>query len=167
MTVERTKQDHNTPESVLEVVRRLDVIGLDPCSNPWSTVGADAFVAAHDGGDGLAVPWHIFGLTFVNPPYARGQIIRWVRKAEQEAAEGAEILMLVPCSPETQWSRTAEDSCDAHGDWEARIAFIGAGGPGAKQPSRLFYWGPRRFLFAHVFEAHLAAVRVFDRRAAA
>lgn len=160
----RTNQDHNTPEAFLDVLREMGAIGLDPCSNPWSRVGAESYVAAHDGGDGLAVPWHLFGLTFVNPPYGRGQIVKWVHKAALEAVQGGEIVMLVPCSPETKWSKLADENCDARGVWAGRIPFIGAGGNGAKAPSSVFYWGPRRHLFAHVFEPHLARLHVAARR---
>lgn len=37
---ERTNDDLNTPEWILDLVRRMGPIGLDPCSNRWSTVGA-------------------------------------------------------------------------------------------------------------------------------
>ncbi len=171
---ERTNQDHNTPECVLEVVRRLGPITLDPCSNPWSTVGALVSLSAHRGEDGLEASWvhdssdgDSRGVVFVNPPYARGQVIRWVRKIAAEVAqnEHLEAILLVPGDDSTDWTDAAVGSCAAYCDPSSRIAFVGAGGSGAKAPSRLYYWGPRRYLFAHVFE-ELGRVRVFDRRAA-
>lgn len=171
----RTPNDHCTPAAVLEVVQAFAPIVLDPCANPWSLVPAESWCSSHDGGDGLALPWEPFqGLVFVNPPYGRGQILPWVRKAALEADIGAEVVMLVPCSPETAWSRLARVTCDAYVTWDARIAFEGAGGQGMKGPSRLYYWGPRAYLFAHVLHDRAAEVYVstrpriaFPRRAAA
>lgn len=157
----RTPNDHCTPAAVLEVVQAFAPIVLDPCANPWSLVPAESWCSAHDGGDGLALPWESFGgLVYVNPPYGRGHLRQWVAKAALEADIGAEVIMLVPCSPETSWSRHALATCDAYVTWDSRIAFEGAGGQGMKGPSRLYYWGPSKYLFAHTFEPHAAEVYV-------
>src|SRR5690606_22238415 len=149
--VTRTKNDHNTPEIVLKVIRAYSPIGLDPCSNPWSTVGAVAARSKHDGQDGLTSDWSEYldeGIVYVNPPYGSGLILPWVEKAAEEAQRGVETLMLVPCSPETRWARAAHAACSAWGPWARRIAFEGAGGAGMKGPSALYHFGPHRFLFA-------------------
>jgi phage N-6-adenine-methyltransferase len=54
--------------------------------------------------DGLEQPWH--GTVFVNPPYARWQLFRWVEKAHQEAQRGVTSVMLIPASTETEWFHT-------------------------------------------------------------
>jgi hypothetical protein len=100
------------------------------------------------------------GIVFVNPPYSNGAILPWVVKAAEEAINGVETLMLVPCSPETRWARAARAECSAWGPWAKRIAFEGAGGAGMKGPSALYHFGPNRFRFAHHFEASLAFVEV-------
>ncbi len=161
----RTKNDHNTPKCVLEVVREFDDIALDPCSNPWSTVGARVELSAHLGDDGFGVDWACVvgdegGVVFVNPPYGRGHLARWVDKCAFEAAERAEIILLVPCAPETGWAMEARRACNAWGVWGKRIPFVGAGGEAAKAANAVYYFGPRRFLFAHVFESSLAFVEV-------
>jgi hypothetical protein len=167
-----TKNDHRTPESVLAVIRDYAPIGLDPCSNPWSTVGASHSISKHDGGDGLVVCWEaILGdqdddaTVYSNPPYGPGLILPWVHKAADEARRGVETLILVPCSPETAWARAARTFCSAWGPWRRRIAFEGAGGLGMKGPSALYHFGPNRFRFAHHFEDHLAFVEVMPRGA--
>jgi hypothetical protein len=168
----RTKQCHNTPESVLEIIRAYAPIGLDPCSNPWSTVGALCSISKHSGGDGLTAKWEqvIDGdwfespIVFCNPPYA--DIRPWVAKAIDEAIAGSvETIMLVPADPTPAWARLARTFCSAWGPWAKRIAFVGAGGTGAKQPSALYHFGPNRFRFAHHFEDHLAFVEVMPRGA--
>lgn len=156
----RTKNDHNTPESVLEIIRAYAPIGLDPCSNPWSTVGARLAWSKHEDVDGLDQSWADVlkdgEVAYVNPPYGRGLVLPWVQKAALEAARGVESLMLVPCSPETQWAKAARSACSAWGPWATRIAFLGAGGDAMKGPSAIYHFGPRRYLFAHHFEAHVA-----------
>src|SRR5690606_37557826 len=101
--IERTKNDHNTPESVLEVMRDYAPIGLDPCSNMWSTVGARVELCKQRGEDGLDPCWMEIvdsnEIVYVNPPYAAGQIMPWVMTASAHAEiSGVETLMLVPCS---------------------------------------------------------------------
>jgi len=66
--------DWNTPEYLLEYVRQFfgGTIGLDPCSNASSTVGAVTnFTFPEE--DGLTQPWRSGGVrgtnVFVNPPY--------------------------------------------------------------------------------------------------
>lgn len=186
---ERTRNDHCTPEAVLEVVRAYAPIGLDPCANPWSTVGARVELSQHRGEDGLAASWSdVFSfsipaglsseefraafdaaldsgrhdeIVYCNPPYSAGAILPWVEKAAQEAEDGVETLLLVPCSPETQWAQAAHAWCSAWGPWRRRIPFVGAGLKGGmKGPSALYHFGPRRYLFAHHFEEHLAFVEV-------
>jgi hypothetical protein len=164
-TIERKKCDHTTPEPVLNVFRAYKPIGLDPSSNPWSTVGADIELSKHRGDDGLTASWakllgslppfwhgpgRLGRQVFVNPDYAK--IGPWAEKAADEAKSGVESLFLVPCSPETKWSRLARTFCSAWGPWKSRIAFEGAGGLGAKQPSAVYHFGPHRYAFAEHFE---------------
>lgn len=102
---QRTKEDHNTPDWVLDLVRAYGPIDLDPCSNPWSRVNAGVSISRHAGDDGLSVAWS--GSVFVNPPYSRGVISAWVEKAIRERenyrAVGVEVLMLIPATPDTKW----------------------------------------------------------------
>jgi hypothetical protein len=153
----RRKCDHNTPEDILDVFRRYKPIVLDPCSNPWSSVRAAVEYSWHRGENGLELPWGDYiteagmpGQAFVNPDYAK--IAPWIEKAADEARGGVESCLLVPCSPETRWSRLARTLCSAWGPWHKRIPFIGAGGQGAKQPSAVYHFGPGRYSFAHHFE---------------
>jgi len=61
-------------------------IDLDPCSNEGSIVGATvAFTGSPNGKCGLTKSWRDHcpagGLVFVNPPYSRGEIGKWVGKS--------------------------------------------------------------------------------------
>lgn len=142
-------QHWNTPEAVLAPLRAFMPITLDPCSNAHSTVGADVQIAA-PAADGLSVPWHWYGHTFVNPPYDDQP--RWMAKAALEHAVGAQhITMLIPASTETvafqQW---VFGEASAVCFWRRRLRFLregAAGTQGNTLPSALVYWGvePERF----------------------
>ncbi len=144
-------QHWNTPEVVLEPLRGFMPISLDPCSNPHSTVGADvAIVSPH--GDGLAMPWHLYGHTYVNPPYDDQP--EWLYKAAVERGfyDAEHITMLIPASTETAaFQRYVFGSADAICFWRRRLKFLREGAvphQGSNTlPSALVYWGvePERF----------------------
>jgi len=152
MTLQRSlmtsKRDSwNTPECVLELVRKMGPIRLDPCSNADSVVGA---TLAFESG-GLDIDWTDTadgGLTFVNPVYGR-EIWDWVLRCAFEAGRGCEIVALLPARPDTRWFSSAWEA-DALCFWRGRIRFLGAPSS-APFPSVVAYWGPRRYRFADVF----------------
>ena len=159
--------DWNTPETVLQIVRQMGPIGLDPCSNERSTVGAA--LTYNEAADGLAQQWAGRGLVFVNPPYgktAKGEpatgIAPWIRKCSEEAAHGAEIVALVPARTETKWFQgdgfTAQRICF----WRGRIRFQGAKA-GAPFPSALLYWGENSPRFSIVFGGHGVICRAWPK----
>ena len=159
----RTNQDHNTPSEVLVHIKSFKQIDLDPCGNPWSIVEAKHNLSAHNNENGLEISWSSYvneGIVYINPPFASGQVINWVRKT---VSEGLETVMLTACDPSTKWTRETIENCNVHVDLSKRTAFIrGVGDMGAMQPTRLWYWGPDKYLFAHKFQ-NLGTIRIFDR----
>jgi hypothetical protein len=154
-------QTFNTPANFLELVRRLGVIGLDPCSNPNSIVNASRSLSLEAGEDGLAESWLDQGLVFINPPYGRALPV-WIQKAadswHQAEQEGRdfECVMLVPSRTDTRWFTTALLNASALGFWRGRLTFLGAEDP-APFPSLVIYFGHWGDLFTRVFEpkAHI------------
>jgi site-specific DNA-methyltransferase (adenine-specific) len=139
-----------TPECVLERVRKLGPIALDPCTNADNPVGAERFYTPRD--FGLSKPWAedaAGGLVYVNSPYGR-ELPEWVVKCVAEAALGAEMVALVPSRTDTRWFNAALDSCQALAFWRGRVKFRGAKDC-APFPSALFYWGARQWEFAVAF----------------
>jgi hypothetical protein len=120
-----------TPKSFLDRVRKVGPIGLDPCGNEASTVGAGtAFHGAMIDADGLAMPWqpytsgniHPNGLAFVNPDYSATKA--WIAKMIEEARRGVEIITLVPARTSTPWFHAILQSGDAGLLWgPGRIRF--------------------------------------------
>lgn len=93
----------NTPETVLRKVRACfpgGRIGLDPCSNQWSTVGAEKEVRLPD--DGLKSTWESdAGSIFVNPPFGAG-MPEWIRRCRDACRYGEQdVILLIPCFCET------------------------------------------------------------------
>lgn len=142
-----TSHDWNTPEDILDLVRAVGPIGLDPCSNDRSTVNAG--LAWDKGHDGLKRPWSGRGLVFVNPPYGK-EIGGWMAKCCEEAAHGIEIVALVPARTDARWFQdygfTAQRICF----WRGRICFVG-GASSAPFPSAVLYWGANAPRFSMVF----------------
>jgi site-specific DNA-methyltransferase (adenine-specific) len=145
------RDDWNTPLEVLHPVRVFagaEGIGLDPCSNEHSIVGAaEAWET-----EGLDRDWSGHGLVFCNPPYGR-KLLAWAKKVATEAQRGVEIIVLVPARPETKWTKLFWLWADRVCFWKKRIAFIGAI-TGATFPSALIYFGPRGERFRQVFARH-------------
>jgi hypothetical protein len=139
----------NTPPEVLELVRRLGPIGLDPCSNAGSIVGASEEWRLERGEDGLARPWALAGLVYVNPPYGR-EIGPWAQKMAAEGRAGVEIVALLPARTDARWWQESVRTADALLFWRGRLRFLGAPSS-APFPSAVAYWGPRWLTFLSVF----------------
>lgn len=143
-----------TPEVVLERVRRVGDIGLDPCAAPGNPTGARAYCYPEHPHpllrDGLAVTWAgAIDLAYVNPPYS--QMKEWAAKAASEAALGTEIVSLVAARPDSRWFyELCWDSAQAVCFWKGRLKFVGA--PNAAPfPSAVVYHGPRPWAFEAAF----------------
>ena len=129
-----TKDTWQTPDTVLERVRRIAPIGLDPCTTDENPVGATFFYTPKD--DGLAMPWDFDddgSLVYCNPPYGRG-IRPWVRKCDSTLMRT--VVALLPARVDTRWFPwTADALCF----WRGRLTFKGAPAP-APFPSVLAIW---------------------------
>lgn len=144
------RMDWRTPVEVLDRVKYVDDIALDPCTSLDDPCGAAALFTLECGHDGLVLGWTGYGgLVYVNCPYGR-ELPRWVAKAVAEARLGAEIILLVPSRTDTRWWGWAYDSCQAVALWRGRLTFAGAPAP-APFPSCLFYWGDRQGRFKRAF----------------
>ena len=164
-------QSWNTPPEVVAALHAFMPISLDPCSNPHSKVAADVELAA-PACDGLAIPWHWYGHTFVNPPYDDQPL--WMDKAglERRFYDAAHITMLIPSSTETQgFQRHVFGTADAVCFWSRRLRFWRDGvcppKGGNTLPSALPYWGCEPARFAEHFSAFGVVVTDWHGKATA
>lgn len=144
--VEHRSQRHTwqTPDVVLERVRRVGEIALDPATAPENPTGAKRYITPQDSPDGLAADWTAQaggGLIFINPPYGRDLGRVWVPKIVEEAAKGARIISLVKASTDTQWFKKLVARAVLVCFWEGRLTFRGAPAP-APFPSCLVLHSP-------------------------
>ena len=97
--------------------------------------------------DGLTYPWEGFRV-WVNPPYGRGLLTPFVKKAEREAREhGVLVAMLLPVRTEQPWFQDlvwpAVCSGLARIEWvRGRLHFSGEKA-GAPFPSMVVIWNDR------------------------
>jgi phage N-6-adenine-methyltransferase len=140
-----------TPPYVLEAVR--DVLGeidLDPASSYEAQKRVRANHYFTDAQDALAQHW--WGRIFLNPPYSRGKIGKFVDKLLEEinAGRAKEVILLVDNCADTQWFRKAARAATTVCFTEGRIKFITPEGkaPGSPPKGQCFlYYGahPERF----------------------
>jgi phage N-6-adenine-methyltransferase len=147
-----------TPQRVLDVVRAVAPIGLDPCTTKDNPTKARFFYTPDE--DGSTASWALCPpdeLIYVNPPYSRGMLAKWAAKVVHSAQQGREIIMLTPCDLGTIWATTLFNHADALAGWRGRIAFEFPNGEydvGAKQPSLLWYFGERGKRIKRIFDDH-------------
>lgn len=161
-TVNSKSSNWCTPPKYVKAVKDVfgGKIGLDPCSNRWSVVNAEASFSLPET-DGLAKEWD-FRTIFVNPPYGadrvRGTTIKhWLYKCAQAHQKyDAEVLALVPVAANTShwkqyvWGR-ALAVCFLY---DTRLKFLenGSGeGKGAPMACSMVYWGEDFDRFFDVF----------------
>lgn len=175
---DKTRDDWETPDQVLDLVRKLGPIVLDPCTslaNPtraravcippaaFAAIGAETKLPdCRVLSDGLSTPWGFAagfalgeepGVIFVNMPYGE-RIGQWTALCAAAGALGYHVIALPPARTDTKWFQRdcAPPAAQAVCFWEGRIQFVGAPDP-AKFPSAISYWGPRKYRFADVFSS--------------
>ena len=153
------KKDWCTPENILNLVRQLGTIVLDPCSNKNSIVSAtiELMQPKHDG---LACSWNALQvagsvgrpIVYVNPPYGKGVIEQWIDKICYEAMAWLSIVALLPARPDTKWFNKlwASSKLTSICFWKGRIKFIGADS-GAPFPSVIAAININKQRFEEVF----------------
>lgn len=147
------KDDWQTPDNILDIVRQVAPIYFDPCTTNENPTGASVFcvpqsLAAGNFSaglrqiDGLASSWgRSRHLIYCNPPYGR-QIGQWIRKCT-DAGRDNTVIALVPARTDARWFQDAAP--DAICFWAGRLTFRGA--PSAAPfPSALLFWGKGDYL---------------------
>jgi phage N-6-adenine-methyltransferase len=164
------KQDWQTPDHILDLVKSYRPIRLDPCTVFDNPTGAQEFFIPVD--DGITQSWDTDkpGLIYVNPPYGR-ELKFWVEKCASEAVKrpfvgchelGSEILLLVPARTDTaHWHHGILGNADALCYIKGRLKFRGAENS-APFPSALVYFGDRPDAFQTHF-GHLGHVEVLGK----
>lgn len=88
-----------TPQDLFDKLHEKYDFTLDPCCTQES---AKCYMYFTPEEDGLKRDWSK-DVCFVNPPYSRGNIDKWMKKCFEEAQKGARIVALVPVSTSSKW----------------------------------------------------------------
>jgi phage N-6-adenine-methyltransferase len=144
-----------TPPEYIEAARKvLGAIDLDPATSDQAqeAVRAAKYFTKED--DGLKQEWR--GLVWLNPPYSRGEIDKFVDKMviEYKAGHIDSGIMLTHDCTDTEWWQSALRSASAICFPGKRIAFIDTVGErdSPTQGQSFFYFGPSLSKFAAVFQ---------------
>ena len=157
-----------TPPAVIDAVLDvLDEIDLDPASSRIANeiVGAKKFFTRDD--DGLKQDW--FGNVFLNPPYSKGLIDKFIDKLRAEIIVGhiKEAVVLVNAATDTRWYERAIEPAKGICFTRGRIKFIKPDGSFANQPTcgQVFlYYGRRCDKFFDVFQNFGVCMETIRRR---
>lgn len=181
-----------TPPSVVDRARRvLGTIGLDPCSNPSSIVGAlvEFELGSADKArdvDGLKPCWCAYDSAFINPPYGNA-VATWAAKTAEEARHGLEAILLVPSRTDARWfHRSLWESATAIAFFRGRLRHGNPPPPtprpscarcgdapcerhadvdgGSTFPSCAAYYGPRAGAFVEAFSDIARVVHIAPPR---
>jgi ParB family chromosome partitioning protein len=152
-----------TPPYIIEAAAAvMGGIDLDPATSEAQQAcapvkAANYFTIKHSG---LNRPWR--GRVFLNPPYARSEIDRFVTKmvAAYQARELQQGILLTNSSTDTKWWQFAYSHCNALCFLRKRVRFLkvanGTLTRGKSSPSHghsIFYFGADVTRFAQVFSA--------------
>lgn len=146
-----------TPIAIIEAVREVfgGPIECDPATHAAAQerVQARTYYTAAD--DGLDPKRQWTGTVFLNPPYERGLIDRFVNKLLVECMthHTTEAIILVNAQTETQWFRHLTDAAAARCEPTGRVGFLDRDGkPGRPQVGQaIFYIGPNPDRFRAAF----------------
>jgi DNA N-6-adenine-methyltransferase (Dam) len=155
-----------TPRDVIKAARAtLGAIDIDPASHPHpqSWIRARTFYTKAD--DGLSRPWK--GRVFLNPPYSRDLLGRFVAKllAELKAGNVSAAVLLTNTSSASAWYHDALAACSALCTPRGRVRFERTDEvrTSPRHDSTLFYFGKDVAAFRAAFEP-LGAVMVTGSR---
>jgi len=87
-----------TPDHIFKPLNKMFHFTLDPCCTEETAKCKNYFTPVQDG---LSFDWHN-NIVFVNPPYSRGNIDKWVAKCRKESSH-SNIIALLPVSTSSDW----------------------------------------------------------------
>jgi phage N-6-adenine-methyltransferase len=154
----------NAPKNYIEAVRKvMGGIDVDPASSDiaQTVVKAKTFYTAEN--DGLTKEWH--GRVWINPPYSKGLLTKFVDKLLEEIAAGRTqqaILLVQSSSVGTAWFNRVTEASNSFCLPSKRIFFWSPDAPDGFTPngnkaglmfgSVIFYFGSKSKQFEAVFK---------------
>lgn len=139
----RSKQDYQTPKDFLSAVKnrlRIEDFECDLAASHNNAV-CPCYLTEEDDSLSQDISWKTSGWSWLNPPFAN--IAPWVKKAQEEAKGGAQVVMLVPASVGANWWATWVEPYAYQVYLNGRLTFVGGSTPYPKDCALLLYhpWG--------------------------
>ena len=117
-----------TPDHIIEKFVLKYGLLFDPCPN-------------NPNFDGLEIQWPKDKVIFVNPPYTRGEISKWVEKCYNEFMNGCKIILLIPAYTDTIYFHEYIKENAKIEFIKGRLKFKGYENNSASFPSIFCFWG--------------------------
>lgn len=96
-----TKNDWGTDPTVFTAMFREFVFSLDAAAN-HQNFKCSKYLTVED--DALTVDWSVISKSvWINPPYGRGFIKKFMQKCIEQKGKGVTSVMLVPATLDAQW----------------------------------------------------------------
>jgi phage N-6-adenine-methyltransferase len=111
--------DYETPSYIFEEWDRLFSFNLDVCASDLNAKCL-AYYTIQD--NALNKEW--IGKCWMNPPYGRGMLLPFVKKAVEEAYKGNLIIGLIPVATSTKWWQRYVTKADHIHYYDHRIHFL-------------------------------------------
>ena len=122
--------------SVIDVFER---ICLDPASDMLHSVPAHTHFDIET--DGLCANWGMYDTVYINPPYTRNAVTKWIDKALKTYSEsGNDIIMLLPARTSNKWFHKLKEQDPYICFIKGRLTFSNAAN-NAPFPSMVVYLG--------------------------
>lgn len=125
-TSKDTHPHGGTPDHILDALTAIHGEMFDPCPNKPTF-------------DGLEIEWPFDQVVYVNPPYTRGQIGKWVKRCHDHWVAGGEVIMLIPSYTDTRYFHDFIYKKATLDFIKGRLRFKGYDGP-ASFPSMLVHF---------------------------
>lgn len=120
------KSDWRTPQDLFDRLnRQWGPFDLDAAASADNAL-CERFLTVED--DALSKDWaQRASRVFVNPPYGRGTVGRWVQKARAESVHGCRVVMLLPARTDSAWFHDVVRPHAFHVEFlRGRVKFRGA-----------------------------------------
>lgn len=88
----------STPQALFDELNREFDFDLDACASSWNYKVGQYFTEEDDA---LSKQW--CGDVWMNPPYSKNQLEKWIRKAYMESKRGVTVVALIPARVETKY----------------------------------------------------------------
>lgn len=103
------KNSWGTDQRVFDTLNEEFNFCLDACASRLNTKVKDCFLTKED--DALSICWvnkikecnKAMKTAWINPPYSRGMINKFIKKSALEAKKGLTVVMLIPSTLDAGW----------------------------------------------------------------